>query len=178
MKQSSNRTIERKKEIVHQLEQDLSKAKSVTFVDFSGLEAHELDGLRGDLLEADGCFQVAKNTLIRRAVRKLGIASSQLNNVFEGPTALVFSFQDALAGIKIANEFKDRFAQLKFKGGIFENDFVDSESISELAEIPSREDLLAQFVTTAKAPLQRLVTNANAPLQRFNAGLKILSERE
>ncbi|MEA2020839.1 MAG: 50S ribosomal protein L10 [Patescibacteria group bacterium] len=161
--------LEEKKQLVKDLKKELKKAKSVTFVDFSGLGAGVLDNLRGQLLEQDAQIRVAKNTLITRALDNFDFN-------LEGPTALVFSFGDALKGIKVVSNFQEEAGNLEFKGGVFEGALVSGSEVLELAEIPGREMLLAQFSSLLNAPLQRFVANASAPLQRFGNDLRSMSK--
>ncbi len=161
--------LENKKQLVKDLKKELGKAKSVTFVDFSGLGAGALDDLRGQLLEQDAQIRVAKNTLITRALDKF-------NFDLEGPTALVFSFGDELKGIKVVSSFQEEAGNLEFKGGVFEGALVSGKEISELAEIPGREMLLAQVSSLLRAPSQRFVASASTPLQRFGNDLRSMSK--
>lgn len=171
--------LEQKKQFVKNLKEELKKAESALFVDYSGLGAAPLDDLRGKLLEEDGGFQVVKNTLLLRALGKMENDKCQMVDIdLSGPTALVLSFEDALKGIKIVSNYKQEIGGLEFKGGIFEGALIDSMEAAELAEIPGREALLVQFVLLAQAPLHRLVAAANAPMQRLSTDLKSLSERE
>lgn len=163
--------LEEKKQLVQNLKEDLEKAKGVAFVDFSGLGAGPLDELRGQLLEKDAHFRVAKNTLITRALGKFEIDLT-------GPTALVLSFEDPLQGIKVVSNFMEEVGSLEFKGGVFEGSLVSAAEIVELAEIPGREELLAQVSALLNAPLQRFAAVANAPLQRFGNDLRTLSKQE
>ena len=164
--------IEKKKQLVKNLEERLEKAQSALFVDYSGLGAGPLDALRGKLLDEEGAFQVVKNTLLVRALEDLEVKNGNLEELLEGPTALVLSFGDALKSIKVVSEYKEEVGGLDFKGGIFEGSLISSTEAQELAEIPGRGSLLTQFAMLAQAPLQRLVATANAPLQRLNFGLK------
>ena len=170
--------IEKKKQLVEKLEERLEKAQSALFVDYSGLGAGPLDNLRGRLLDEEGSFQVVKNTLLARAIEGLKIKEGNLEELLEGPTALVLSFNDALKSIKIVSEYKEEVGGLDFKGGIFEGVLISGNEAQELAEIPGRGALLSQFAMLAQAPLQRLIATANAPLQRLNSDLKTLSKRE
>ncbi len=135
------KVIEKKKTIVNEITEKIKEAQSVVFFDYSGLSVVELTELRKALKEIDSEFKVYKNTLTRRALNNLNI---DLENYLEGPKAILFG-PDAVAPIKVLNDFAKKHDTLEMKVGIVEGQIVGLDTLKELAKISSKDTLLNQF---------------------------------
>lgn len=144
-------TKEQKKQIIEGLKEKIDKQKSMVFVNIAKLKAKDLLEFRNELKEQDCLLFVAKKTLLKIASedKKLSFNPREL----EGETAVVFGFKDEVAAAKISNKFSFKNEHLKILGGVFEKEFIDTEKVVALAKIPSRQELLAKFVGTIKAPI-------------------------
>ena len=150
------RTKTQKQNILQQITDNLKKQKSLLFVDYKGIGVKDLSQLRRQLKEVGAMFMVAKKTLLSRAFKAQGIENDFKK--MEGQIALVYSFEDPLAGIKATHTFAQRRNDIKLLGGYMENQILDASQVNELALLPSKEQLLGQFVRTLAAPMQGLVT--------------------
>ena len=74
-----------------------------------------------------------------------------------GTNALAISYEDAVAPAKIANDFAKDHPNLEFKMGYVEGAFYDADKLTELAKIPSREELIAKLLGSLKAPVSNFV---------------------
>lgn len=130
---------------------------SVTFIltDYRGLNVAEITKLRRKLGEAAVEYRVVKNTLASRAARELGLEG--LEPFLEGPTAIAFSSEDPVAPAKILSEAMSANKTLKIKAGVLEGRIIGLDDIKALADLPSREELLARVVGGFQAPLYGLV---------------------
>lgn len=144
-------TKEQKKQIIEDLKEKIDKQKSMVFVAIANLKAKDLIDLRNRLKEKDCLLVVIKKTLLKIASqdKNLPVNTKEL----EGEVALIFGFEDEMSAAKISNQFASENENLGILGGIFENEFIDKEKVIVLAEIPSREELLARLVGSIKAPL-------------------------
>jgi len=101
-------------------------------------------------------LEVAKKTLLSRTFQEQEIDVDFKN--MEGQIALIYSFEDPLAGIKTTYTFAKRREDIKLLAGYMENQMLDAGQVKELALLPSKEQLLGQFVGALAAPIQGLVT--------------------
>ncbi len=147
-------TREEKEKMKDQIAGALKQAELVVVTDYRGLNVEAINNLRGRLRNEQCRFRVTKNTMNRWACREAGF--EQLEEFFEGPTAIAYADEDPVAAAKVFNEFAKENEALVIKGGVLSGQLVSSERIKELGEIPSREILLAKVVGGFQAPIQGL----------------------
>jgi large subunit ribosomal protein L10 len=111
--------------------------------------------LRKQLREAGVDFKVVKNTLATIAAND--VEMNNMTEFFSGPTAIAFGEEDAVSPAKILVEFAKDHEVIEIKAGILNGELISKEKVESLAEIPSREVLLAQAFAGMKAPLTGLV---------------------
>src|SRR5690606_1235505 len=128
-----------------------------------GLNVKTTDELRRRLRAAGVDFQVVKNTLTLRAARELGLEG--LERYLQGPTAIAVGYEDPVAPAKVLNEFIREFRLLEIKGAVVEGQVVGPDGVQRLAELPSREQLLAQLVGGLQGPMRSLVFVLGATLR-------------
>ena len=126
-----------------ELWQELKEAKLVLLTDYRGINVTDVTKLRKDLREADAEYKVIKNNIVRRALEANG--ESALDEVLEGPVALVIGKEDYLAPSKVIYNFTKDHDFYKIKGGIVEGKVMTAEEIITLAKLPSRQELLAKL---------------------------------
>ncbi|MGV2623053.1 UNVERIFIED_CONTAM: 50S ribosomal protein L10 [Halobacillus marinus] len=144
--------IEQKQQIVSELADKFRSSKSAVMVDYRGLDVAEVTELRKQLREAGVEFKVYKNTMTRRAAAEVEL--SGLDEVLQGPTALAFHEEDAVAPAKILNNFAKDHENLEIKGGVVEGQVATLEQIQELANLPNYEGLVSMFLSVLQAPIR------------------------
>lgn len=170
-------SLEFKKQVVAETKERFERAQSVVIIEYRGLNVSQITELRAKLRAAGAEMKVVKNTLVKRAAEAQGIP--ELNQFLEGPTASVFSIQDPVAGPKILAEFAKTNKQLVIKGGVLANKVIDVEGVKALADLPSREVLLAQVLAALQGPLSGLVNVWQGSLRKFVYAVEALrKERE
>lgn len=142
----------KKEEIVKNLSKTVDDSESVVFVDFHGLNVADETLLRSDLREKEVGYKVSRKTLLKMALA--GKAQGELPEL-SGEVAIAYSKDPTAGAREIYNFHKAHDGLLKILGGIFEGKFVDAARMAELAMIPSREVLYAQFVNLINSPIQR-----------------------
>jgi len=148
-------TKAQKQKILEDLKEKIERQKSIVFVDFTGLRVEDLSSLRKKLKEVNNELKAVKKTLMGIAFKKAKIEFE--TKKLPGEIALVFSYKDEISPAKIVYQFSLENPNLKILGGFFENNFREAEKIVTLAQIPSREELLARLVESISAPLSNLV---------------------
>lgn len=166
--------IPEKERIVEEIREKLSQAQSAILADYRGLSVAEVTELRNRLRSAGVEYRVFKNTLIRRAAHDLGLES--LDPYLAGPTAVAFSPNDPVAAAKGLVAFTKDNKNLELKAGVLQGQLLEVNDIKNLAELPSREVLLARVVGGMQAPMRRLAATFQAPLRQLAALTQALAE--
>lgn len=156
-----------KQQAVADLKEALQNAKSVVLADNKGLTVSQVTKLRRGLREAGVDLKVAKNTLVGIAAKELGIEG--LDQYLHGTTTLAFSNAEEATAAKLIRDFfaKDKDPKFVVKAGILEGKVIDANGVKGLADLPSREVLLAQVLGGIQAPLQGVAGVLNGLLSSF-----------
>ena len=160
-----------KNQEVERLKQDFQNVTSAFLVDFRGMKVVDATDLRRQIHKSHGHFKVIKNTLATLATKDLPL--NILEKYFVGPTGIAFTDQDASALAKVLNTISKDNPNLVIKAGYLEGTLIEGKRISEIANMPSRAQLQAQFVGLIASPLRRLLWVLNGNLQKL---LVVLSE--
>jgi large subunit ribosomal protein L10 len=156
----------KKAEQVELLTEKLRKAKVAVLTDYRGLTVAQLEDLRARLRGADVEFRVVKNTLARRAAAESG--NERLQAELKGPVAIAFGYDDLGTPSKLLADFvRATRLRLDIVGGLAEGRVFGSEQVRQLAELPSRDVLLAQLLGTLQSPVAQLVATIQAPVQQL-----------
>lgn len=144
-----------KTKILKDLKDKIAKQKAMVFVDFTGLKVKDISRLRKELKKNQNEMKVAKKTLINLALKenKLEITKDKL----AGEVALIFGFTDEISPAKTVYQFAKTNPAIKILGGFLENKFKEIEEIVALAQLPSREELLARLVGSIASPMSGFV---------------------
>ena len=161
---------------VKALSETFSKAKAVYFTEYHGLNVVEITKLRSEFFKADVEYKVAKNTLIKLAAQENKITG--LEEMFKGSTAIAIAYDEPVAPAKVIKEFTKENDLPNVKGILFDGEFLPGEEFKRLADLPSKEELLAKLVAMLNSPLQKLVSTLNAPLQNAVGVLNSLKEQK
>ncbi len=145
---------EKKKEIVKQFRENLAKQKGVFFINFKGMKGESAHSLRSELHKSEAKMMVARKTLAKIAFKEEGIDFDPQS--FDGEVGFIFSYQDGVGTAKIVNKFAKDEA-IVILGGFFENSVISFEEVKSLAELPSREVLMAKLLGTMAAPMKNLL---------------------
>lgn len=148
-------TKKAKEKMLKEIAEELKRSELVIVTDYRGLNVQAINTLRSKLRDAQCRYRVTKNTLNRLACREAGV--EQLEDFFEGPTAIAYSSDDPVAAAKVFSEFAKEYDALVIKGGMLSGRLLDPAEIKALGEIPPREELLAKVVGGVQAPLYGLV---------------------
>lgn len=140
---AKEKTIALKQEEVTKLAEEVKNAKLVLLVDYRGISVDDATKLRNELRNTNSEYRVIKNNIIKRALETNG--ESGLNDILEGPTAVVMDNEDYLAPAKAIYNFTKDHDFYKIKGGIVEGKVMTAEEIITLAKLPSRQELLAKL---------------------------------
>jgi large subunit ribosomal protein L10 len=140
---------DQKTEIINALNETFSKAKFAVVADYRGLKVTELEKLRKNLRENDAQVQVAKNTLLRIAVK--GTAYENLGEFFSGTTAVAVGFNEPVGPSKVLTAFAAEFNAFSIRTAVLDGTLLSADDVIALSKLPSREELLAKLLGTMNA---------------------------
>ena len=157
---------------VESLTELLKGSPNVFVTDFSGLNVLRMTELRRRLRGAGVDYVVVKNTLAQRAFAANGVHA--LDEHLAGPTGLVLSGTDAMAGAKVLTAFAREFEKPAIKIGLVDGRPVTPDQVKRLADLPPREVLLAQLAGYIQAPMAQFAGVMNGLLYQMVGALEAL----
>ncbi|GAK48137.1 50S ribosomal protein L10 [Secundilactobacillus oryzae JCM 18671] len=164
----SNENIAMKAKQVEEVTERFNNAASAIVVDYRGLDVAEVTELRTQLRNAGVSMSVIKNKILTRAADKAGYGD--LKDIFNGPSAVAFSDEDAIAPAKILKKFADGNDKLSIKGGLIEEKIVSLDEINVYATLPSREDLLSMLASALQDPMRKIARAVKAVADKAGEG--------
>jgi large subunit ribosomal protein L10 len=172
----SEKILERKKEAVNQLAEKIKEAKTVVIADYRGVTVEEDTEMRVALRKSGVEYKVVKNNLTKLALEKNGI--TELEEYLKGPTAIAMSTEDVVAPAKILTEYAKKYKKVELKAGIVEGKIFDAEGLTAIAELPSKEELVAKAIGGMKSPLYGLVNVLNGNIRGLVIALNAIAEQK
>ena len=148
---------------VAELSDKFTNSAAAVLTEYRGLTVKDLKDLRRSLGE-NATYAVAKNTLTTIAAKEAGIEG--VEDVLNGPTAIAFVTGDIAAATKGLRDFAKAHPSLAIKGGVLEGRFLDAQAVLKLADLESREVLLAKLAGAMQANLAKAAYMLAAPLAK------------
>jgi large subunit ribosomal protein L10 len=162
---------EQKAQVIDEIAAQLGDAEAVYAVDYRGLSVPQAAELRANLRQHDAYFRVVKNTLTLLAADKAGVAEIK-ELVAEGPTALTFVRGDAALAAKVLDTFSRQADVLEVKGGLMGGRTIGADEFRQLARLPARDTLIAQFAGVVASPLTGLVRGLGSMISGLAVALE------
>ncbi len=156
--------LEQKKAVVAEVSTQVGKAQAIIVAEYRGLEVGVMTELRAKARKAGVYLRVLKNTLVRRAVKDTPF--DKLAEKMSGPLVYGIS-SDPVAGAKVLNEFAKANEKFVIKAGGLPNAVISAKEVTALANMPSREQLLATLLDTMQAPTAKFVQTLNEVPTKF-----------
>lgn len=163
MSEVMSKNKQRKSVMVAEIKEQMENSQSIIIADYRGLNVAQMNELRKDLREQNVSFKVLKNTLAWRAAQELGW--NDLEEILKGPTAIAFGVDDAVAPAKVLTKFAKSHQDLEVKAGVLEGKVINASDVKALAELPSREELLAKVLGCLQTPLVNMANVLQAPIR-------------
>jgi len=156
--------LEGKKEVVAEVSERLKKAQTVVLAEYRGLPVEAITVLRSQARASGVYLRVLKNTLARRAVQ--GTPFEKLADQMVGPLAYGIS-DDPVAAAKVLHAYAKGNEKLVIKGGAMPNYLMTAKEVGNLANMPSRTELLSKLLGTMQAPIVKFVRTLNEVPTKF-----------
>ena len=164
--------------VVDEVRERFSSSDAALLTEYRGIDVSEMQALRRSLREAGGDYKIYKNTLVRFAVRDLGL---EIEDLLVGPTAIAFvpseGGGDPVTVAKALRDFARSNPHLVVKGGVLGESILSEAEARALADIAPREELLAKLAGLMAAPMQQFAGLLQAVPRDFAHGLRALIEQ-
>jgi large subunit ribosomal protein L10 len=157
---------------VDELKAKVDASSTAVVTEYRGMTVAEISALRRQLRSLDADYKVFKNTLVRRAI--VGTSVEPLDEFLVGPTAIAFVNGDVSAVAKALRDFAKATPTLVIKGGVLDGKALSKGDLTALADLPTRDVLLARFAGLLASPLSTMAGLLKAIPQNFAYGLSAL----
>ena len=146
--------LEQKQKAVAELAEQIKNSVSGVLVNYQGITVEDDTAMRKALREAGVRYTVVKNTLTGRACDMVGYG--EMKQYLNGMTAIAISDNDAVAPAKVLKKYADKVESFKILAGYLDGAVIDEKTVNELADIPSKEVLIAKFLGSIQSPVYGL----------------------
>ena len=169
------RTLENKQKIVEEIKSLLNESEMAVVLDFKGLTIKEMSDLRTRLQSNNGICKVTKNSLMRRAID--GQSNwTNLESLLTGTNAFVLIKEDVGSAVKAIQSFQKETNKSETKGALFEGELLSESQIKEIADLPSREVLMAKIAGALNGVASKIAISINEVPSGLARALKQYSE--
>ena len=156
---------EEKASMVSDLSEGVGQATNAFLIDFKGITVPQVTELRRQVRETNSSYIVVKNTLALIAVKDSPLKA--LEQAFSGPTAVAYYTTDAVALAKALTKFAKDVPSVQFKGALLNGQIVPASQIQAIANLPTREQLIAKLLYLMQHPIRGLATVLQGTIRKF-----------
>lgn len=170
------KAIEAKKQIVLDIKDKMEKAQGMVFYDYRGLTVEEVSDLRNKFREAGVEYRVLKNSMLKRAADMLEIDG--LDEHLFGPTAVAFGYDDPVSPAKVLVEYTKKLKKTEIKAGLLDGNVIGLDEVKNLADLPSRDQLLGMLAGTLNAPITGFARSLSGIISKLGYALNAVKEQK
>jgi large subunit ribosomal protein L10 len=167
---------EKKTELLKEYKDILKNKEGYFLVRSDSVDTATITDLKKELKQNNGNFSVLKNTIFKIALQDTD-QPVEIQD-FDGATAVIYFDDDPTTPAKLVKDIQTETEQMDAKGGVFKGEFLSEEKVIQLAEIPSREELLGMLVGSISAPLTGFMNAVTGNVKGLTVALKGVSEKE
>lgn len=145
---------------------------------YQGLDVAQISVLRRKLREAGGSYKVVKNNVFRLALKESGVANDfPYDSTLQGPNAIAFASDDVPAVAKVLRDFGKENDKLKVVAAVMESTYYDEKGVATIADLPSREQVLAQLAAMLNAPATKIAGTLSNIMASLARGIRSVAEK-
>jgi large subunit ribosomal protein L10 len=166
----------KKTELLDEYKQIIKDHSGYFLVRSDSIDTATVTELKKELKDNNANFKVLKNTIFKIALQD----TKQPVEIqdFDGATAVIYFDEDPTTPAKLVKDIQEETEEMNARGGVFEGQFLTEAKVMQLAEIPSREELLGMLVGSISAPLTGFMNAATGNIRGLTVALKGISEKE
>jgi large subunit ribosomal protein L10 len=167
--------LDQKKQVVEDVSAVVGNAQATVIAEYRGMTVEQMKVLRREAHDNGVYLRVVKNTLLRRAVQET--EHSCLDELLVGPLAFAAS-EDPVAVAKVIDKYAKQYEAFQIKAGSMQGKLLSESEIKALAQLPSRDELLAKLLGTMQAPIAKFVQTLNEIPTKFVRGLAAVRDEK
>lgn len=146
--------------IIAGIKKDIEASRAIFLTNLIGISSNDSVSLRKDVRDKQGKIVVTRNTLFKKAAE--GTAIESMVDSLKGPHALAFAFEDAAGVAKALKEAGKNFEAVELKAGMLNGEILTNAQVTQLADLPSRDEMLGTLLATFMAPVSAFARTVNA----------------
>lgn len=171
------RTLENKQEIVAELKQTLSQSQLAVIIDYQGLSVAEITDLRRRLIPKGATCKVTKNTLMRIAVEG-DPTWEPMTSLLKGPSAFLLIQDDVGGALKAYQDFQKASKKTELRGGVMEGRALTEADVKAIADLPSKEQLMAQIAGAINGVATKVAVGINQVPSSLARGIQAIADKD
>jgi large subunit ribosomal protein L10 len=164
----SKKILEQKQQVVAELTEMIKSSAAGVLVNYQGIKVEDDTKMRKALREAGVKYMVVKNSLTGRACENAGYGALKEN--LNGMTAIAISENDPVIAAKVLKEYAEKVESFQILSGYVDGELLDAAGVNALAEVPSKEVLIAKFLGSIRSPLYGFAYAIQAVIDKDNEG--------
>ena len=168
----------KKIELVEELSEKIKMSSALYFTKYTGMNVEQASDLRQSFTDNSVEFVVSKNTLTKLAAEKAGLDKDMFNEFLSGQIAIAYAGDDPTAPAKVIKNFSKENECLEVVGLYFDGELYSPEKYKEIANLPSREELLTKFVVALNYPMTSVLYSLKASMTSLVNALNNLKEQK
>jgi large subunit ribosomal protein L10 len=166
-----------KAEIISEIKELLDSSSGVYLTDYNGINVEDITDLRNQFRKEGVRYKVFKNTLVKRALTESG-RFTKLADHLSGMTGFAFTTTNPVAPAKIINKYFGDKEKLALKACYIEGEYYDSSQLKALANLPSKQELIAGILGSLNAPVAGIAGAINAVMRDLVSVVDQISKRQ
>ena len=163
---------------VKNIEQKFKDSSAIYFTNYSGMSVLQATELRNKFTENNVDFIVTKNTLTKLGAKNAGFKEGLFDDILQGQIAIAYSENDPAAPAKVIKDFSKDNECIDVVGLLIDGELFDPEKYKELADLPSKEELLTKLVLTLNSPMTKFVSAMNSSMNKVVTALNAVKENK
>lgn len=165
-----------KEELVKIYREKISNSKSVFIIKPAGITANESVKIKKDLISVGSTYNVVKNSIFSIALEQEGLPTVQ--NLDANEHSVVFTDENVSEAAKVINNFAKDTGRVEIQAGIYQKSLISGDDVIKLAELPSKDVLIAQVLNLFNAPLTGFVNVINANTRNLVYVMKAIADNK
>ena len=168
-------TKEQKYEQSQLLREKLDGVTTLFLLENHGLNVNDVNVLRTEVRRTDATYKVVKNPVVRLAVE--GTRMEGITPFLTGPKVLAYTGGDGVALAKVLKDFIKKHPELRFEQAFLDGQILEAAEAEKIADLPSREELIAKLLMLLQSPIRRLAVALNAPVQQLASAISQIAKK-
>lgn len=171
----SEKILAKKQEEVKKMVEKYKSAKTIIIADYLGLTVAQDTEFRVELRAKEVDYKVLKNRMLLIAFKELGIEGAE--TILQGPTAIAMSCSDYVLPAKVCADAAKKYKTFEIKGGVMDGKLISADEVKSLANMPTKEQLVARVLAGLNSPISGFVNVLSANIRGLVTVLKAISEK-